>query len=196
MTRKFLLLLMLLSSLLFPFKVYADDGLPFNIPKDDDATIKPVSTEGLFGGLETDLGAIFAPMYGWAIVIITIIFITGSFVMLLSVLFKNGQWQKFSQLLMAFSFISILTLRGMPLIILSIKDPSTDIDYLLQGVTHYISAAVIYAAVVGIVLSFLFRFGYKLIKHPEFHRWSRTLRSISILMVVFSFIIPWIFPSI
>lgn len=172
------------------------DELPFNIPKDGNATIKPVSTEGLFGGIEKDLSAIFTPMYGWAITIITIIFIAGAFVMLLSVLFKNGQWQKYSQLLMAFSFISIMILRGLPIIILSVKDPATDIDYLLQGITGYISAAVIYAGIIGIVLSFLFRFGFKLIEHPEFHRWSRTLRSISLLMILFSFIIPWIYPAI
>lgn len=181
--------------IIFSHSANADD-LPFNMPTGEDTTIKPQTTEGLFGDVEGQLSSISAAVYDWGIIIITILFVGGAFVMLLSVLFKNGQWQKSGQLLMGFSFITLLVLRGAPIIVLSVRDPGNDIGYLLQGVMSYLSAAVIYAGIIAIVMSFLFRFGYSLIEHPEFHRWSRHLRSIALLMILFSFIVPLFFPTI
>jgi len=186
------ILLLILITCVQPVVVSAD-SLPFDIPKNDLSQIKPVSSDSLFGGLLNDFGGTMAPVYKWGVKYITILFVVATLVMILSALFKNGQWQKYAQLTMMLSFFAMLVLRGLPIIVLSIQKPS-DVDILLQESLSMLSFGVIFLCVISIAVSFLFSFGYQLIEHPEFHRWAKTLRSVSILMMVFAIIIPWLFP--
>lgn len=167
--------------------------LPFDIPENDYSQIKQVKSDGLFSGLLGDFGGVMAPVYNWGVKYITILFVVATLVMILSALFKNGQWQKYAQLTMLLSFLSMLVLRGLPIIILSIRQPS-DVDILLQESLSMLSFGVIFLCLISIAVSFLFGFGYKLIEHPEFHRWAKTLRSVSVMMMIFAVIIPWLFP--
>lgn len=179
-------------SILYPSYASAST-LPFTIPKNDHSEIQPVSSDSLFGGLIGNFAGIVAPAYKWGIIVITIIFVIGTLAMILSALFKNGQWQKYGQMAMLLSFITLLFLRGMPIIVLSIRN-TNDIDILLQEALSILGFAAIFLGLISFAVSFIFSFGYRLIEHPEFHRWSKTLRSVAALMVLFAIITPWLFP--
>ncbi|MEK5071751.1 hypothetical protein [Sporosarcina sp. FSL K6-1508] len=169
------------------------DALPFNIPTNDQAEIKPVNSDRLLGGIIGDMSGIMAPVYKWGVNFITIVFVVGTIVMILSALFKNGQWQKFGQISMLISFITMLLLRGLPIIILSVRN-SSDIDILIQETLSLLGFSAVFLCLISIGVSFLFGFGYRLIEHPEFHRWAKSLRAVSILMVLFAIVIPWLLP--
>lgn len=179
---------------LIPDFVFANP-LPFMPEKDEYKEITPVSSNELFGGITKGIDQIFAPIYSWGVSIITALFIIGTVVMIASIIFKNGQWQQYGQRTMLFSFVGMLLMRGMPILILSIQN-SNDFDSLLNKVIDVLSYSTIYIGFVGIAVSFLFRFGHKLIEHPDFHRWSRHLLSVSIIMIMFAIIVPYVFPLI
>lgn len=167
--------------------------LPFDPKREHE--IKPVETGDFFGGLISTFTEIVTPLYGWGVNIISVLFVVGAVVMMLAVLFRNGQWQKFAQGTMLYSFITMLVLRGLPILILSIRTQD-DIDALLQESLTSLSSFAIFFGVLSISASLLFRFGYKLIEHPDFHRWSKNLLSVSALMMVLAIAIPWLFPQI
>lgn len=169
--------------------------LPFDIPRNDHSKIEEVDSNALFGGLLSDFTSIMAPVYNWGIKFITILFFVAILVMILSALFKNGQWQKYAQVTMLLSFVTMLLLRGMPIIVLSVRS-ATDVDVLLHETLSMLSFGVFFICLIGFAVSFLFGFGYKLIEHPEFHRWAKTLRSVAILMVIFAIAVPLLFPII
>lgn len=131
----------------------------------------------------------------WGIIIITAVFVIGALVMILSALFKNGQWQKYGQTSMFFSFIIMLVWRGGPILALSIRN-TTDVDTLLQDFIITLSYSAIFLGAISIATSILFRFGYNLIEHPEFHRRSKALVMVSVLMMIFAIAIPKLFPLI
>lgn len=170
-------------------------NIPIPIPRQDHSKIEAINSRDLFGGLLTDFTGIMTPIYSWGIKAITILFIVATLVMIMSALFKNGQWQKYGQVTMLLSFVSMLLLRGLPIIVLSIR-ASEDVDALLQETMSMLSFGVIFLCLISFAVSYLFGFGYKLIEHPEFHRWAKTLRSVSVLMVIFAIAIPWLFPII
>lgn len=169
--------------------------LPFMPSFDKDKEITAVSSDSFLGGITRSLGELVAPAYSWGITIITTLFVVGTVVMILSTIFKNGQWQKYGQGTMLISFIVMLVLRGLPIIILSIRT-ADDIDILFSNALTSLSYSAIFLGMVSIAVSFLFRFGYHLIEHPEFHRWSRNLLSVSILMMILAISIPILFPII
>lgn len=169
--------------------------LPFMPSKNKLGEIKPVSSDSLFGGITNDLAELIAPAYTWGITIITILFVIGTVVMILSMIFKNGLWQKYGQGTMSISFLVMLMLRGLPIIILSVQS-SADFSKLLSDSLAVLNYAAILLGLAGVAISFLFKFGHKLIGHPDFHRWSRNLLSVSIIMTVFAIVIPVIFPTI
>lgn len=171
------------------------NSLPIPIPRQDHSKLEAVDTQNLFGGLLTDFTGIMTPVYNWGIKAITILFIVATLVMIMSALFKNGQWQKYGQVTMLLSFVTMLLLRGLPIIVLSIR-ASEDVDVLLHETMSMLSFGVIFLCLISFAVSYLFGFGYKLIEHPEFHRWAKTLRSVSVLMVIFAIAIPWLFPII
>lgn len=170
-----------------------ENKLPFNIPNNDHSVISPISSDSLFDGIIGNFSGIAAPAYMWGVKIITIIFVLGTLVMILSAIFKNGQWQQYGQLSMLMSFIAMLVLRGLPIIVLSVQN-TADIDLLLQHVLSILGFGAIFLCLISVAVSFLFGFGYRLIEHPEFHRWAKTLRSVAALMLLFAVVIPWLFP--
>lgn len=171
------------------------NALPIPVPQQDHSKLESVDSGQLFSGLLGDFTSIMTPVYSWGIKFITILFIVATLVMILSALFKNGQWQKYGQLTMLLSFVSMLVLRGLPIIVLSVRG-TNDVDVLLQETLSMLSFGVIFLCIISFAVSFLFGFGYKLIAHPEFHRWAKTLRSVSVLMVIFAIAIPLFFPII
>jgi len=168
-------------------------ALPFKLPSKDEAEIKPVDSEGFLGAIIGDLGALIAPAYSWGVSFITILFVVGTLVMIMSALFKNGQWQKYGQITMLLSFLTMLLLRGLPIVVLSIRTTS-DINILLSESLSMLGFAAIFLCFISVGVSFLFGFGYRLIEHPEFHRWAKNLRGVSVLMLLFAIAIPYLFP--
>lgn len=185
---------MFLSKLSF-FSLATVDSLPFKFTEKDFSKIESTGGNGLFNGIIGDLGQLASPLYSWGIKIITITFVLATVVMILSALFKNGQWQKYAQTAITMSFVSLLVLRGLPILILSVRH-TDDIDLLFQDALSMLGFSVIFLCLISFAVSFLFSFGYKLIEHPEFHRWSKTLRSVSVMMLLFAIVIPWLFPII
>lgn len=130
--------------------------------------------------------------FDWGILGITILFLVGIITMIMAMIFKNGQWQKYSQLTMFWSFVTMLILRGVPLIIFSTRSGS-DIDESFDVLITAISQLAIFVGFLGITVSLLFKFGNHLIEHPEFYRWSKNVRNVSIVMMIFALTAPTIF---
>lgn len=181
-----------------PITAFANTPLPFMPSKDefqDNHQFKSTSTESLTDGLLHDLTNVLEPVYDWGITIITAAFIIGTIIMILSLITKNGQWQKFGQNTMFFSFIVLLLLRGLPVIILSIQSMK-DITLMLDAFISALSQTSVYIGMIGIGVSMLFLYGFKLIGHPNFYRWSRALVAGSSIMIALSLIVPILFPTI
>ncbi|MGF9978915.1 hypothetical protein [Viridibacillus arvi] len=170
------------------------------------ASLKPVDKPGLdenghFIGSDSpsfmdDLfteGSSFAvSIFDWGIKAITILFVIGIIVMIMAFIFKHGQWQKYAQSTMMWSFIAMLILRGAPIIFLSLQTKE-DIDVAMQTALSTLAQVAIFIGIVGICVSLLFKFGHTLIKHPEYYKWYKNARNVSIIMIVFSLVGPIIF---
>ena len=130
--------------------------------------------------------------FDWGILAITVLFLAGIIAMIMAMIFKNGQWQKYSQLTMFWSFATMLILRGVPLIIFSTQS-GADIDAGFDVFINAMSQIAIFIGFVGIAVSLLFKFGNHLIDHPEFYRWSKNARNVSVVMMMFALSAPVIF---
>lgn len=128
----------------------------------------------------------------WGIKAITILFILGVILMIMSIIFKNGQWQKWGQSTMLWSFLSMLLVRAIPISILSFRN-GVDVDEAFSALILSLTQIAIFLGVIGILLSFLFKFANKLIEHPEYHRWSKNVFNVSLIMMAFAFIAPFVF---
>lgn len=153
------------------------------------------SSKGFAEGVFSEISGTMVSLYDWGIDIITITFLLGTIVMILSIMFKNGQWQKYAQSTMLITFIVMLLMRGVPIIVLSINSPD-DIDMMLLSGVNVLGAIAIFIAAISLPISLLFKFGYHLIEHPKYHRWSRNLLSVAALMTALALIIPWFSPQI
>jgi len=140
-----------------------------------------------------DIGTIgVVKVVDWGTSIITMIFVVAVILMIISSIFKVGQWQKFAQNTMLWSFIAMLFLRAIPITILSLQSEQ-DIDQAISSGLIALSQITIFIGITGVLLSLLFKFGYKLIEHPEYHRWSKNVLSVSTLMIFFALVGPQLF---
>ena len=128
----------------------------------------------------------------WGVKVITILFVLGVILMIAALMFKNGQWQKSAQGLMLFSFVALLMIRGIAIIVLSFRS-GMDVEEALNGGLNILIYAGIYLGIIGALISFIFKLAYVLIEHPEYRRWSKNVFNISIVMMVFAMIGPYLF---
>ncbi|MGE7843637.1 hypothetical protein ACQKNX_23010 [Lysinibacillus sp. NPDC093712] len=150
------------------------------------------SLDGLYSNL-TELGAKGTEkVFSWGISAITILFLCAVIMMIMAILFRNGQWQKFAQTTMLWSFLSMIAIRAIPIVVLSFRS-ELDVDDAFSTALIAISQITIFIGLTALMLSLLFRFAYKLIEHPEYHRWSKNTLNISIMMIFFALIGPYIF---
>lgn len=131
-------------------------------------------------------------IFTWGINVITIVFLCAVIMMIMSILFKNGQWQKFAQTTMLWTFLSMVMLRAVPTIILSFRSEG-DVDDAFSTALLAISQITIFIGLIALMLSLLFRLAHKLIEHPEYHRWSKNTLNVSLMMILFALIGPYIF---
>lgn len=153
------------------------------------------SSDSFLDSIYSDMSGLASPLYGWAIDIFTVMFVVGTIVMIMSIAFKNGQWQKYAQGTMLITFVIMLLMRGLPIILLSINT-TDDIDILFTAGVSLLSAIAIMIAVMSMGISADFKFNYHMIEHPKYHRWSRNLFSVAILMTFLAILVPWIFPQV
>lgn len=183
------LLLLFISG--FPqLQVNAMSKLP---PPPNGKTVE--SSDSLLDGIYSDMSGLASPLYGWAIDFFTVMFVVGTIVMIMSIAFKNGQWQKYAQGTMLITFIIMLLMRGLPIILLSINT-TEDIDILFTAGVSLLSAIAIMIAVMSVGISADFKFNYNMIQHPKYDRWSRNLLGVAILMTFLAILVPWIFPQV
>lgn len=183
--------------LLKPFVLNVYASLPYGEISDDvfeDGQFKNTSgtLEGGLSNLRSTAGEFTLSVMDWGTKGIGILFIIGVLLMILALIFKNGQWQKYAQTTMLFSFISMLMVRGTAIVILSFRN-GMDIDDALSGGLIALVQISIFLGVTGILISFLLKLAYKLIEHPEYHRWSKNVLNVSILMILFSLVGPYLF---
>lgn len=153
------------------------------------------SSDSFLDTIYSDVGGLGTPLYGWAIDLFTILFVVGTLVMILSIAFKNGQWQKYAQGTMLTSFVILLLMRGLPIIMLSMNT-TEDIDLLFTAGVAFLSATTIMMAVMSVGISADFKFNYHLIEHPKYNRWSKNLFYVAILMTFLAVLVPWFFPQV
>lgn len=170
--------------------LFGSDGLVKD--RNTDIEKSDLSNGGLFDsingtGMESAIKALH-----WAVEFITIIFVIGVIVMIFSIIFKHSQWQKYAQSTLLWSFLALIIFKALPFIIFSVQKFS-DVDNLFETTLTVVQQAALYIGIVGISLSLLFKFAHKLIKHPEFFKWQKTSRNMSIIMIFFSIIGPFVF---
>lgn len=62
-------------------------------------------------------------------------------------------------------------------------------DSHLESIVSLLSSTVYYVAIALVLIGLLFRFGYKLINHPAYGRWSNRLFLFSVLSIILSSVI-------
>lgn len=153
------------------------------------------SSDSFLDGIYSSMSGLASPLYGWAIDIFTVMFVIGTIVMIMSIAFKNGQWQKYAQGTMLITFVIMLLMRGLPIILLSINS-TEDVDILFTAGVSLLSAVAIMIAAMSMGISADFKFNYHMIEHPKYHRWSRNLFGVAVLMTFLAILVPWIFPQV
>ncbi|MFJ7890387.1 hypothetical protein ACIQYL_20205 [Lysinibacillus xylanilyticus] len=148
--------------------------------------------DGLLDKISSNSGINTLSIMDWGIKAITVMFILGVLLMIMAIIFKNGQWQKWGQSTMLWSFIAMLGIRAIPLTILSVKS-GMDVNEAFTALISSLSQMAIFLGVIGLLLSLLFKFAFRLIEHPEYHRWSKNVLNVSLLMMLFATIGPFVF---
>lgn len=158
----------------------------------DDGQIKSDGSFSFTDDISDKLTFLGTSGFDWFLKGITILFIIGVIAMIMAMIFKNGQWQKYAQTTMLWSFVSLMLLRGIPIVILSFKTKA-DVDAAFSTALSTISEVAVFIGLIGISISLLFKFGHTLIKHPEYYKWYKNARNISVIMILFAFFGPIIF---
>ncbi|MGE7692012.1 hypothetical protein ACQKMI_22780 [Lysinibacillus sp. NPDC097214] len=121
--------------------------------------------------------------------IFTVMFLIACFILMMATVFKVGQWKKYSQLMALFSMFTLIGVRGAPFIFLGLTTIA-QIDNWLEIIVLLVTQAVIFASLIGIVVSMTFQHGYKLIEHPEFRKNHRAILTMSVLMFLTATFLP------
>lgn len=153
--------------------------------------ITPTDSSGFFQSMMTSLDSSLPAVYEVGMNVITIIFIVAVIGYAMALLFKNGQWMKWSAGIMLSSLVVILLLRGGPILFYSTT--VMGVPTLIKDIMSFLTATGVFIAVGMLLTSLLFRFNYKLLRHPDYHRWSRRLLVGSILVATLSTVIPVVF---
>jgi len=123
--------------------------------------------------------------------VLAVLFLVSFLVTILAATFKQGQWKKYAQVTALSTFVGTLTLRGFPLVMLSIPTLK-QADAFLDLIIIVLMQCILFVALIGLAVGLLLRFGHKLIEHPDFYKNYRTVTTVSIVVVLFSIIVPTI----
>lgn len=170
-------------------------GIPNTPNVQDPRNIEQVSTESLFSGILSDISGSAVIFFDLVATFLVIAFMFGIIFMLLSFLMKNGQWQKFAQGTMMGSFFALLVIRGYPILVYSVQN-SEEFASFFEQTAIVLSYTSLFIGLISIAVSFLFKFGHRLIEHQDFYRWSKNLFGVAVVMMIFSVVVPIVFPLI
>ena len=180
---------LVIASALFPLGDPSKNG---GVDENGDFITNGSDLSSTLDKLKTESSFLTVDVWDVGLKIITIFFILGVLLMIMSIIFKNGQWQKWAQGTMLVSFVAMIFIRGIPIVILSFKS-KMDVHEAFDGLLIVLEQVTIFMGITGLFLGLLFRLAYKLIEHPEYHRWSKNVIGISAAMMFFSIFGPMIF---
>lgn len=118
-----------------------------------------------------------------------ILFGLGILVMIMSAIFKNGQWQKYAQGTLLWSFLAICILRGIGLLIVTIQSVN-DVENLLALGLTWMTHIALFLGLVGFVVSLMYKFAHALIKHPDYYKSSKLSFGVSLVMIMLALFVP------
>lgn len=121
--------------------------------------------------------------------VLAISFLVSFLIMILAATFKQGQWKKYAQVTALSSFTGMIFLRAFPFTLLAFPTLQRAGSF-LDLTMLIILQCILFVALIGIGVGLLFRLGYKLIEHPDFYKSYRTVTTVSIVVVIFSIIVP------
>ncbi|MGG6447662.1 hypothetical protein [Pseudobacillus badius] len=136
----------------------------------------------------------FSVMYNMAFQIFTIIFVGAVVVLAGAITLKNGQWMKWSSNTMVFTLITILIIRLVPILFLTVN--VTSFTMLITAAIELLVHALFYFAVTMVLVSLFLKMLYRMFEHPKYFRWSRSLFNGSILVFILSLITPVIIQNL
>lgn len=176
-----------ISSFIFilPLSAYAAGSNPF---------LENKTSNGSFGeeiGTYTDSINSLAPTISFIFnALFTIMFLFGIVRMGYSLITKTGQVMKFSTGILIWVPITVFFIRLFMIFVFTTNGKNvtllaSDIIQLLKSTGYYFSIGMV---LVGLVF-YLF---YKLIKHPEFGRWSKRLWGSSAILSILVTIMPYV----
>ncbi|PMC34987.1 hypothetical protein CJ195_20995 [Bacillus sp. UMB0899] len=183
----------MLVLLINPSLGVANEGIPTFIEKRDlnENPIEENDINPTIGNMTENFNGMLPYIYDTGMKFITVIFLIAVVALALSLIFKNGQWTKWSTGVMVTSLLIILFFRGGPIIVLTMD--AIGITLFASDLLNFATSVGIYVAVGMILVSLLFRLFYKLINHPDYFRWSKRLMIGSVIIAVLSLVIPVVF---
>lgn len=194
LTKSFIPLFVLILTLLYPTLGSANEnGIPSFVEKKEHSgnPIEEKEFNPTIGSWTEDLTGIMPYVYDTGMKFITIMFIIAVVGLALSLIFKNGQWTKWSSGVMTTTLLIILIFRGGPIIMLTTD--AIGITLFASDVLNFATSVGIYVAVGMALVSLLMRLFYKFINHPDYFRWSKRLMIGSVIIAVLSLVMPVVF---
>jgi hypothetical protein len=161
---------------------------PF-VPKETPADpLAPKDMDKDFGLTTQLLEGSMPIVYGTGMTLITITFVVAVIVLVMAMIFKNGQWTKWSTGVMITTLILILFLRGLPILFFSSN--AIGLTVIISDALSLAKSTGIYVSILMLFVGLLFRFNYSLINHKEFSRWSKRLFVGSVLTALLISVMP------
>lgn len=183
------LLIVLMISGYFPAEAKAEENKEKK-PIESMEIREDVTTDDLTGSIQGMVDKAIPVIYKGGLQIFDMIFVIGVIGLGFGLIFKQGQWQKFSSGMVKWSFIGSLLIRLIPLFIytlnvIGINELFDDLLNMFQYTAYYTSVGVVFMAI-------LLRFMHSLIHHPEYLRWSKRLSVFSILFLLLPSMVSFI----
>lgn len=130
----------------------------------------------------------FSMIYNIGFKLFSIIFVAAILAMAGAITVKNGQWMKWSSNAMIFTLIAIILLKVIPILFLTID--VSGFNQILTSITELIVHSLFYIAFAMFLISLFLKMLHRMFKHPKYFKWSRSLITGSILVIVLSVIMP------
>lgn len=141
-----------------------------------------------------DVNSSFAVIYNIGFQVFTVIFIAAIVALAGAITLKNGQWMKWSTNTMIFTLISILLIRLVPILFLTIN--VLGITLLLTYIIQLIMSTLFYVSFAMLLISLFLKMLYRMFEHPKYFKWSRSLLNGSVLVLILSIIMPSIIQNL
>lgn len=147
-----------------------------------------ISDSGLLESVEKGTQSLLAIVVDVGFDILALLFIMGVIGFAAGMTMKNGQWSKWSTNIMIGTFIAILALRIAPILVLTID--KIGITLIINHIVLLLSSVGLYISIIMFLIGLFLRSLDKIFDHPKYLRWSRSLLSGCVIIVVLSYVSP------